>query len=88
VLALAPNPARAAAVVGYSLPAAGEATLRLLSLDGSLAQVWPLGERPAGDGRLSVRLDTVAPGIYILALGETMHGHAVLVARFKVVVLR
>ncbi|HTB34665.1 MAG TPA: hypothetical protein VK842_07360, partial [bacterium] len=87
-LALVPNPVHthAAALISYRLPSEGEPILALFSLDGGRVASWQPGEQPAGEGQVRVQLEQ-APGVYILALTESMDGHTVLVATFKVAIL-
>ena len=61
----APNPARGATVVRFSLPAAQPARLVVL---GREVAVLASGQRPAGDHRLSLSASALPPGVYVLAL--------------------
>jgi hypothetical protein len=83
-LVLAPNPVRDNAVIRYHLGSDGEASLELISESGSLVMAWQLRGEPNSDSEMSVQLDGVAPGIYILVLYETRNGASAAVATFKV----
>jgi hypothetical protein len=78
-----PNPARAAAVLGFVLPAGGAARLELFDVSGRRVLARELGARPAGPQQVGLgrsELGALAPGVYlarVAAGGHTVSGRLV-----------
>lgn len=85
-LAAVPNPAHGTVEVLYQLQVPGHERLRLYALNGQEVESWDLGALPAGAGEVSLDLQKVAPGIYLLV---SESGSAVGVSRttFKLAVV-
>jgi hypothetical protein len=80
VLKVYPSPARRSISVSYSVPAAGQVSLRLYDESGALVRTLSSGTRAPGLCRMSVPAG-LAPGIYILKLDA---GRSSATAKFAV----
>ena len=67
-LRVAPNPFTNAATIAYSLPKAGNASLKLYDVTGKLVSVLAQGYVTAGSHSARVEAATLAHGIYLLKL--------------------
>lgn len=63
-----PNPARERVTMKFTLPAAGEARLRVYDLSGRLVAEPAAGEMAAGEHEVVWTVGDVAPGVYIYRL--------------------
>ena len=67
-LRIAPNPFTTTTTIGYSLPHAGNVSLKLYDITGKLVTTYAKGYRNAGRFAFSVQRSELAAGIYILKL--------------------
>jgi hypothetical protein len=65
-LFIAPNPFTAATAVSYSLPRAGDVSLRLYDVTGTLVSVLARGQTAAGTHGVDLDASHLAKGIYVL----------------------
>jgi hypothetical protein len=63
-----PNPFTNAATVNYSLPEAGNVSLKLYDVTGKLVSTLATGYRPAGASSFAIRHSSFACGVYLLKL--------------------
>jgi hypothetical protein len=67
-LAVAPNPFTSAATITYSLPQAGNVSLKLYDVTGTLVTTLASGYHTAGSSSFVVHRSSFACGIYLLKL--------------------